>query len=379
VWTPKSQDVLPLCKGFNESARRQTKDYLHSKPLSFLGQFSPMEEGLTMQFGTTIQRITRETLAEWAAAIQVIMKETGPYKSLKERESVIMIMEHLCNFHQKYEEVYGLMEETTTFGKVKGNAVHIQSTGYGVKVLCGLLMADRLHVIDKIRKEERERVCFERMDNSDLPADGKNCNICQDPLDTETPEGTSEQGLKLIICCQQVIGETCLKEWLARSGPSVRKNCPNCRFDFPMCFLVKLFGEGYQMEVDSEEGGDDLEDTIVIEQPREVINLLSPSRDQSPEPLGPEASRLERSLAPSPAVEIPDPTFITSRSLSPSPALIAAGYRPAVGPPSMLGAVFLNPVHTHIPRGADGMPDFGNAWSFGGPQVERADDFMTEG
>jgi hypothetical protein len=45
--------------------------------------------------------------------------------------------------------------------------------------------------------------------------------------------------------------------------------------------------------------------------------------------------------------------------------MIAAGYRPAVGPPSVLGA--------------DGMPDFGNAWSFGGPQVERADDFMLEG
>jgi hypothetical protein len=355
--------MLPLCKGFNEAARRQTKDYLHSKPLSFLGQFSPMEEGLTMQFGTTIQRITRETLAEWAAAIQVIMKETGPYKSLKERESVIMIMEHLCNFHQKYEEVYGLMEETSTFGKVKGNAVHIQSTGYGVKVLCGLLMADRLHVIEKIRKEERERVCFERVDNSDLPADGKNCNVCQDPLDTETPEGTSEQGLKLIICCQQVIGEFCLKEWLARSGPSLRKNCPNCRFDFPSCFLVKLFGEGYQMEVDSEDGGDDLEDTIVVEQPREVIDLLSPS----PEPPGSEDSRLERSATPSPtpspAVENPELTsFIARRSpsLSPTLLMIAGDYRPAVGPPSVLGA--------------DGMPDFGNAWS-----LERADDFMLEG
>jgi hypothetical protein len=351
--------MLPLCKGFNEAARRQTKDYLHSKPLSFLGQFSPMEEGLTMQFGTTIQRITRETLAEWAAAIQVIMKEAGPYKSLKERESVIMIMEHLCNFHQKYEEVYGLMEETSTFGKVKGNAVHIQSTGYGVKVLCGLLMADRLHVIEKIRKEERERVCFERVDNSDLPADGKNCNVCQDPLDTETPEGTSEQGLKLIICCQQVIGEFCLKEWLARSGPSIRKNCPNCRFDFPFCFLVKLFGEGYQMEVDSEDGADDLEDTIVVEQPREVIDLLSPS----PEPPGSEDSRLERSPAPSPAVENPDLTsFIARRSpsLSPTLLMIAGDYRPAVGRPSVLGA--------------DSMPDFGNAWS-----LERPDDFMLEG
>jgi hypothetical protein len=106
-----------------------------------------------------------------------------------------------------------------------------------------------------------------------------------------------------------------------------------------------------------------LEDTIVVEQPREVIDLLSPS----PEPPGSEDSRLERSATPSPtpspAVENPELTsFIARRSpsLSPTLLMIAGDYRPAVGPPSVLGA--------------DGMPDFGNAWS-----LERADDFMLEG
>jgi Ring finger domain len=333
-----------------------------------------------MQFGTTIQRIMRETLAEWASAMRIIMKETAPYKSLKERESVIKLMEYLEDLHHKYEGVYGLMEEISTFGKVIGSTVHIQSTGYGVKILCGLLMADRLHVIERFRSEERERICFERMDNSDLPADCKNCSVCQDPLDTMTPEGTLEQGLKLIICCHQIIGENCLKEWLARSGPSIKKNCPNCRFDFPLCFLAKLFGEGYKIEVDPDEEEDDMEDIVAVQHLREVYSL-SPVPDQSPEPPGSGSSRLERSPAPSPAVESSYPTIITNMSLSPSPSPppAAAAHGPVAEPPSMLGAVFLNPVHTNISRGADGMAEFANAWTFGGPQVDRVDDFRMEG
>jgi Ring finger domain len=284
-------------------ARLQTKAYLYKKQFSYFGQFSPPEELVSDQFGSTVQRLMKNSLKEWAAAMKPIVTATAPYKSLNERDAVILIMDHLRDYHYSYEQVYGYMEETTVFGKIQGSTVYIQSTGYGVKVLLGLMMADRLHVIERWRREERERVCFERVDSSDLPADCKNCSVCQDPLDTETPEGASEQGLKLIICCQQVIGESCLKAWLAQSGPSIRKNCPNCRFDFPQCFLVKLFGEGYQMEVGPEEEEYDEEDTIVVEHPREVVDLVSPSPQQPP---GPEETRHERSPAPSPAFGVSD-------------------------------------------------------------------------
>ena len=142
-----------------------------------------------------------------------------------------------------------------------------------------------------------------------------------------------------------------------------------------MCFLVKLFGEDYLMKENSEEEEPDLENMIVVEQQREPVDLVSPSPDRSPEP---EPARSERSPAPSPA---PSPVL---RSPSPempfvqTPIAWPAGWGPAIDPmDDMLGSVFTNTVHTHTPRGADGMPDFAAAWSYGGPP--RADNFMTEG
>jgi hypothetical protein len=374
-WTPNTPEALPLCKGFTADARRENKLHLYSKPLSSFGQLSPSEEPFTSQFGSTMQKLMKETLADWVVAMRNRIQECGPYKELRDRESVVIIMEHLRSYHEKYESIYGHMEEQVFWGKLSDNSVHIRSTGYGVKVLLGLMIADRLHVIDRLRREERERVCFERVDSSDLPADSKNCCICQDPLDTPTPEGLSEQGLKLIICCRQVIGENCLKSWLARSGPSIRKNCPNCRFNFPLCFLVKLFGDEYSLDVDSEEEEEDPEGSILVEPPAEVIDLVSPS----PEP---ELERELRSPAPSPA---PSTSIYRSMSLSPSaiippsPAL-GSSISLEVGQAEGMRSIFMNPVHTHIPPGPNGLPNFAAAWSFNGlSQVERADDFMMEG
>ncbi|KAE9370502.1 hypothetical protein N431DRAFT_411916 [Stipitochalara longipes BDJ] len=378
LWTPSNPDGPSLYKGYHSTKRQEIKEYLYSKQLSHVSRFAPMEEALTIQLGSTVQRLMKETIKKWFVSIKVMVKETPCFRELNTRDAVVLIMEHLQDYHYKYEAIFGVMEETTTFGKINGGAVHVQSTGYGVKLLLGLMLADRIHVIDRFLRLERERICFEQVDSSDLPIDSKNCCVCQDPLDIETPEGTSEQGLKLIICCRQVIGENCLKEWLSRSGPAIRKNCPNCRYDFPMCFLVKLFGEGYSMEEDEEEEELDMANTIVVEQPRGVVDLVSPSPEQSPEP---EPARAERSPAPSPApsplMSIPSPSPSPVVLPMPMPAEWPAGWGPAVGPADMLGSVFTNTVHTHIPQGADDMPDFAAAWSYVVPQ--RADDFMMEG
>lgn len=269
------------------------------------------------------------------------------------------------------------MEENSVFGKINDEgSIHINSTGYGVKHLIGLMLADRLQVIDWYLRQQREQVCFERVGSMELPADSKNCCVCQDPLDTETPEGTLEQGLMMVICCHQVIGENCLKHWLSRSGPAIRKNCPNCRFDFPTCFLVKLFGEGYLAEEESEEKAPDMENTIVVEQQGELVDLVSPSPDHFPVPEPARAERSEaQSPAPSPLLRTPSPSPMVP--LMPTPAEWPAGWGPAVEPMDMLRSMFTNTVHTHIPRGADGMPDFAAAWSDGG--MQPADEFMMEG
>ena len=269
------------------------------------------------------------------------------------------------------------MEDNSVFGKLNDDGtIHIHSTGYGVKHLLGLMLADRLHVIERFLRQERERICFTKVDSIELPADSKDCCVCQDPLDIETPEGTMEQGLLMIICCHQVIGENCLKQWLSRTGPAIRKNCPNCRFDFPACFLVKLFGENYLDEEEAEEAGEegvDMENTIVVRQQREAVDLVSPSPTPEPSPVPePEPARAERSEAPSPG-----PSPLPAMYLNPEQAVWPTGWGPAVQPMNMMGSMFTNTVHTHIPRGADGMPDFAAAFSYGGPQ--RADDFMVEG
>jgi hypothetical protein len=338
-WSPKTYDGRPLCKGFTMAAREQAKAWLYYQKLSEFGSLSPSEEVITHQFGATIETLIKKTLKNWAKALRAKIRVDGPYKSLKEREHVQLIMDHLMKYHDCYEALYGLMEDSRLgqLGHIKDNTVYIRSTGYGVKVLIGLMMADRLHVIDKFRREERERISYESVPASDLPDDSKNCPICQDPLDTETPEGTSEQALKLIICCGQVIGESCLKAWLAQSGRGVRKNCPTCRFQFTPGFMEKLFeGEEPWLEGEDSEEDDDIEDAIVVDAPA-VVDLVSPS----PEPQEASAS--------------------------------------ASAPADMTRLVFMNSVHTHIPRGLDGLPDVGAAVSVGGAEAGRTDDFMMEG
>lgn len=63
-------------------------------------------------------------------------------------------------------------------GAAKPNVVVIRSTGYCAKVFMGLLMADRFFVVQKKRKEERERLGFIELEASDLEDDAKNCPIC---------------------------------------------------------------------------------------------------------------------------------------------------------------------------------------------------------
>lgn len=68
--------------------------------------------------------------------------------------------------------------------------------------------------------------------------------ICKDDMGVQTPEGTVDKPIKLVICCNQHIGENCLKEWLQQNvdGLLRKKTCPMCRFTFPAKFVEKLLG-----------------------------------------------------------------------------------------------------------------------------------------
>jgi Ring finger domain len=350
-WSPKTPDGRPLCKGFTLVAREQAKAYIYTQKLSDFGKLSPSEEPVVRQFGGTVGRLIKRTLKRWAEALKAKLERDGPYRQLRDTEHVQLIMDHLRRYHDSYEARFGEMEDSREggqLGHIKNSTVYIRSTGYGVKVLMGLMMADRFHVVDRLLREERERVAYKQVLVSDLPDDSKNCPICQDPLDTATPESTSEPALKLIICCGQTIGENCLKAWLGRPDKGARKNCPTCRFPFPPSFLEKLFdGEKPCRSAEDEFDGEDMEDAIVVDDQRNVVDLVSPSPSLSPEP---ESAQV--------------------------PAQAAAAI---VDPGDMVRLVFMNPVHTNIPAGPEGLPNLAAAVSVGDAGAQRVDDFMMEG
>jgi hypothetical protein len=169
-------------------------------------------------------------------------------RPIRDLEHVCLIIDYLEIFRDSYESKFGKMEESNRGqpGETKDGCVYITSTGYGAKIFLGLMMADRIHVIDRQRRYLREKIGFADLDISTLGDDSKNCPICHDPMSVENPEGIKEDPIELTICCSQVIGRRCLKTWLREFvyGDMLRDTCPICRFKFPETFMEKLFEMG---------------------------------------------------------------------------------------------------------------------------------------
>lgn len=204
-------------------------------------------------------------------------------RPIKEREHVDLIMEYLKVFQKLYEEKFGKMETgkpASAFGEIKDNTVFIKSTGYGVKVVLGLLMADRMCVVEKRRKLEREIIGFMEFEVEDLEHDSKDCPICQDPMGVESPDGTKEAPLRMVICCGQVLGEQCLRAWLGELvwEGVYRNTCPHCRYKFPESFMKNLFSkEEYAARITK---GDE-EPDLVSPSPQPVVVMRS-QQEQDP-------------------------------------------------------------------------------------------------
>ena len=233
-----------------------------------LGKLTPIEERVLFGFGENMLYILKNTLKHWAHAMWEKIRVDPSFRPIREREHVDLIMLHLREFQKSYEERYGKMESgkpSSVFGEVKDNTVFIKSTGYGVKVVLGLLMADRMHVVERKRKLERETVGFIELKADEVAHDAKNCPICQEPMGVENLEGTKEAPLRLVICCGQVIGSGCMRAWLGELvyESVYRDTCPVCRFKFPDSFMELLFSKD--------------EYTARILNDRPEVNLVSPS------------------------------------------------------------------------------------------------------
>lgn len=242
--------------------------------------------------------IMKDVLKRWARAMRSKLRGDPGLRPIRESEYVNLIMEYLNDFQEGYETVFGMMERNVNsqLGQIKDNTAHIRSTAYAAKVFLGLFMADRLHVVEKLRREERERIGFVEIDEAVLEEDSKNCPVCQDPMCAENQDGEKENPIQLVICCGQVIGENCMKQWLSEFGygDKQRDSCPVCRFQFPESSMRKLFDTEEEEEEESN-GDEDVElgdadddeeyaDRGVSDaQPREVIYLISDEDAEMPD------------------------------------------------------------------------------------------------
>lgn len=68
---------------------------------------------------------------------------------------------------------------------------------------------------------------LEPVNVADLPETDRICDICYNDYGAESPEGISEQPLRLPIC-KHIFGEHCIKKWFQDSN-----SCPYCRSELP--------------------------------------------------------------------------------------------------------------------------------------------------
>ncbi|CAG8977294.1 hypothetical protein HYALB_00012579 [Hymenoscyphus albidus] len=279
TWSPKNNHGRELCPGFSPFARESSKLWMMKENTTTMyGKLTPSEEPIIQRFGPDLYRVVRKCLRRWSAAMLSLLDaqdQERKFAPINEKVQVDLIMDYLRYFQHKYEKYWGIMEEIRGASVGEGflpreQAVHINSTGYGAKVLVGLLMADRLHVVDRLRFNERAKIGYREIKPADLKENCKDCAICQEKIgegSVETGEVADEVAVELVICCGNTIGMTCLREWLKPNAGN--GTCPICRHRFSPDFCQKLM-EGYADKELAERNEKNL-----VEQ--SIVDLRSPS------------------------------------------------------------------------------------------------------
>ena len=188
----QSISVGHLFPGYTSETRRQSRVFLHTEQLYH--KLTAIEEPLLAQFGSEMAQIIRDVLSNWAKATQEMIRSLPGLRPIYVIEKVDIIMEFLMKYDQQYVLKFGWMDNfsVSPIGEVKDNTVCIRSTAYGTKIFLGLLMADRIQIMDLKRRDERERIGFEELINSELAEDSENCPICQEVMGVHTPKDTKK-------------------------------------------------------------------------------------------------------------------------------------------------------------------------------------------
>lgn len=271
---------VPPCRGFERQAREESRKWLARYGKKSWGDFTPTEEAGIAQFGSKIASIINDILRRYVRALRRKLRKDGPLKRMVDDESLALIFIYLHEFHCQYEQCFGYMEaHVNALGEITvNNIVRIRTTGYGAKLIAGLMMADRVQAAKLRQINELERVSLLQVDIKKIPKDSKDCPVCKEEMGATNIDGTQESCIQLVICCNQYFGEACLKTWLsaARNGGRTRASCPNCRYQFPQSFMDKLLGPEQEPEADS--SSDDFEPAPSTDpESQQIINLITPS------------------------------------------------------------------------------------------------------
>ncbi|KAH7419219.1 hypothetical protein BKA64DRAFT_699254 [Cadophora sp. MPI-SDFR-AT-0126] len=225
-----SHRALPpvaLCEGYTADAREASKACLITKSPKAYGKLTPVEEPVIARFGSTVEFIIKKILRHWFSEVKQLLNNGKPLQHINHRDQVQLIMRYIGIFHQAWEMKFGLMQPSEAHKGLqvsKTSDIYIASTGYGCKVLLGLMMADRIH-----------RVTLEALDDN-----CKECFVCKNQMGIEDEDGIKEHPILLTICCDKSIGEDCMKKWCEAKGQG-QHDCPFCRTKFTDRFWKKLF------------------------------------------------------------------------------------------------------------------------------------------
>lgn len=251
-----------LLAGWTSEDRRKSQRHLMNATSINVGSVpTPFEEKVFGAVGDTLASILRYVLKRWHKAMKMTL-DRHSLKPVKVEQQLQLIAQYLRWYHQEHEATYGTMEKQNASEPSAKGTVTIRSTGYAAEVFLGVIMADRVWVLNQRRKDLCKTEGFVPIEPSSLTDDSKYCTICCDELGVANPEGDIENPVRVVICCHQVFGENCLKIWLKENWKTFdRDTCPNCRFKFPETFLEKLLGKDWKrMRDGKDDDGEDSED-----------------------------------------------------------------------------------------------------------------------
>jgi hypothetical protein len=200
-------------------------------------ELAPLELPVIEQFGSEVEKIFRGVLRCWGMYLMRAEAKRHAFAEVGPRTHCRLVHHHLDIFHSRWEQEFGILDYGSLIETFEDGGVRIVSTGYAVKLLLGMMMSERLVALRELKKQALENMpLLTALSPRDIPEDSKCCAICQEDI------GVGDTaGIRMDLCCKQIVGNKCLLRWLRDEDLHHGKTtCPCCRFEVPPRFTFEL-------------------------------------------------------------------------------------------------------------------------------------------